>query len=498
MPFIPDAAQGRFVPDAPKGPTEEQIADATMTSVEKGAEGVASLLSGAVAAPVAGLAGAVRGALPGPEGVGAETVRKVEDALTLKPKSKMGRNVAEMVAFPFEKLHQGAEFAGRKATDAGAPPWLATLLQTGIEGVLPMLAGGAARLKAPMRVAPEVEAARTAGLKLTPHDEGAGAVSKALAGFSGEPRLSSKIAQANQPAVNAFIVEDLGLPKDTPLSRDVLHDIREKEGKFYEAIRESGEVTTDDAYKQRLNEAIRDHAAAEAEGLQEKAPIQRMIEPLLKDKFTANAAVSRIKTLRQDAKKAFKANDTEMGHAAIEAADALEEVIGRNLEKKAAANAASGDLSGDPTLLRALDDFRNARVRIAKTYAADKAMNSATGDINPEAYAKMLEKHVPLSGKALELAETTQRFPRSLRKTDKLGPTGMTMGDLALHFMGKMARGTADNLTTGLMFARPATRSILASKPMQSSFPTDIAEILRQIQASKGGVGAEIATEERR
>jgi len=60
----------------------------------------------------------------------------------------------------------------------------------------------------------------------------------------------------------------------------------------------------------------------------------------------------------------------------------------------------------------------SARTQIAKTYAADKALGTE-GNVNPQAYAKLLEKGRPLSGGALEVAEAAKQNPRSMQK-----PTG--------------------------------------------------------------------------
>lgn len=119
----------------------------------------------AVAQPVAGLAGLATeaGRLVGlTDRTGADVVHAVGDALTYTPRGEMGQQGAEIVAWPFQKLAEGAQWAGGKTLEATGSPMAATAVNTFIEGVLPLAAGSAA----PRAIRSTPAAARSAGPQL--------------------------------------------------------------------------------------------------------------------------------------------------------------------------------------------------------------------------------------------------------------------------------------------------------------------------------------------
>jgi hypothetical protein len=124
-----------------------------------------------VAAPVAGLAGAVTaplGFIPGMQGVGARNVERVQNFIAGQPLTDGGEAVSGALAYPFEKLAQAGDWAGQKASDATGSPLIGAGVNTAIQSI-PALLGGRATIKRgnsgpgnPRRVAGagEVEAAR--------------------------------------------------------------------------------------------------------------------------------------------------------------------------------------------------------------------------------------------------------------------------------------------------------------------------------------------------
>lgn len=165
MPFVPleENSQPRgFVPlesgeqsAAPKGftplaePEKPSMARMLLLDANPLAAGVeagANLASQAVALPVAGIAGlgvAAGNALGLTDKTGGDTVEKVADAMTYRPRGAMGQAAAEAVAIPFEKLHEGATWTGEKTLAATDSPAAATAVHTLVEGVAPMVAGPA-------------------------------------------------------------------------------------------------------------------------------------------------------------------------------------------------------------------------------------------------------------------------------------------------------------------------------------------------------------------
>ena len=123
-----------------------------------------NLGSMSVAQPVAGIAGlATEGAhqLGITDKRGADVVHSVGDALTYQPRGEMGQQGAGLVTYPFQKLAEGAQWAGGKTLDATGSPLAATVVDTAIQS-LPMVVPAALGRRAPNgggQAAPKFDAA---------------------------------------------------------------------------------------------------------------------------------------------------------------------------------------------------------------------------------------------------------------------------------------------------------------------------------------------------
>lgn len=436
---------------------------------------LASGAAGAVAGGFAGLAQGATNAVGLTETPAGDRVRQVSGALTYEPRTKAGQVISGAVAYPFEKLAQAADAAGGATTDVTGSPMVGTTVNTAIQS-LPMLlspvakaipgesaAAAAARARAAALNAPTdagIAAAREAGLKITPTDAGAGPVARLAEGLSGEPKLAKLTSTKNAPVINQIIRKDVGLPDDVPLSREALAQIRAEAGQAYEAVKGSGQVVTDAKFKADLYETTRsvDQAAKDFAHRSED-PFKKVMEGLNRDSFDAASAVEEVKLLRLDADKAFRGGDKKLGGAYKRAAQAIDDMLDRHLQRHP-----------DPAMRSGVAEYRAARERIAKTYAADKALNDTTGNIDAAVYAKALKDRKPLSGGARQVGEFAQQFPRSAQRTERLGSTNATIFDAILGLVfgepvagqSALARGAA-----GLM-GRPIAREILASDPVQS------------------------------
>jgi hypothetical protein len=77
-----------------------------------------TLATGALAAPLSGLAGIAGTMLPGEQGQGAEWARNVGSTLTYSPQTQGGKDALSVIAKPFELLGEGADWAGGKYSEA--------------------------------------------------------------------------------------------------------------------------------------------------------------------------------------------------------------------------------------------------------------------------------------------------------------------------------------------------------------------------------------------
>lgn len=422
-------------------------------------ESAASLASGAIATPVAGLAGLGQAAANA-VGIGstspADRVRQIQDAGTYQPTTAAGRGITGAVAYPFEKIAQGADMAGGKVAEVTGSPAIGAAVNAGLQTIAPTLIAKGLGVVA-SKISPVSEnfiKARKLGLSVTPSEANAGVIAKNAESFSGEPRIAKALSVKNQPVANDLIAKDLGFKSGVDMDVSGIFNNISKEGKAYQVVRGSGRIYADDQYKSALGEINKDYEIAARDFPGDNHPITALVENANRPSFDANSAISKIITLRKDAKKAFRTGDSELGRATISIANALEDQVGRHLESKAAAMAEGGDV----TYAGAIKEFQQARINIAKNYEALKAMNPATGDINPQVYAKLLDKGAPLTGGALELAEMAKAFPRSLQPTGKIKSTGITAFDAGAALLSKKWPA---------LMARPITRGIIESSPAQ-------------------------------
>lgn len=80
-----------------------------------------ALLSGAVATPLAGLAGIAGALAPGPAGQGADWTRAVQNRLTYEPSTEGGKVATEAISYPFRKYGEGTEWVGGQVSDIAGP-----------------------------------------------------------------------------------------------------------------------------------------------------------------------------------------------------------------------------------------------------------------------------------------------------------------------------------------------------------------------------------------
>ena len=89
-------------------------------------------MAGSVAGGIAGIAGTV---LPGPEGQGADWTKRVSGGVTYQPRTKAGQKITGTVAYPFEKLAEGADYAGGAVADATGSPAAGAAVNTAIQTI---------------------------------------------------------------------------------------------------------------------------------------------------------------------------------------------------------------------------------------------------------------------------------------------------------------------------------------------------------------------------
>lgn len=509
-------------PQTAEKSTVAKLVDHTISGPRAVAETGLSLATGAVAMPTAGLSG-IGAALVKALGITdtdpADVVRKVQEALTYQPSSAGGQALTSVVAYPFEKLAEGADAVGGKVTDVTGSPLLGAAVNTGIQA-LPMVAGKVAPVgktalanraarraveEAPFRE--QVKAATDAGFVLTPNEAKAGIISRSAEGLSGSAKLQKGGSAKNQTTVNKLIREDIGLDENTPAKPEAIQALIDEAHKPYEAVKKVGKFDNDEQFLADVDKvtASRDTAAEsyphrqkptgdEAKFLETVQGLKETTSP------TTASAVEEVKLLRAESKKMYRGGDTTLGDQYLALAQAVDDAMSRAIE----ARVATGDLP--PDLAGSVAKYREARQKIAKAYQAERALGG-DGNFDANVYAKMLDANVPLSGPALTVANFAKNFPKLAQQAQKVGHYGLDFGDLMLSVLSGGGGVLATHAATGgagaaALVARPVTRAVLMSRPVQRAITSprsaEISQMALDAQSSPAVVGAEMGAEQRR
>lgn len=236
---------------APKAAAEPELSTESPTSgrnlLGAATEPMASLATGAVAGPISGLAGIAGSVLPGPAGQGADWTHKVGNALTYRPRSQGGQTALGAIAYPFQKIAQGADIAGGAVSDVAGPAAGAgtnALLQILPQLLLGKMGGKAAPVKGEMRASPEVQMLAKKGVTMTPGEVLGGKWGRAEEGLQSAPIAGEFVRSARGKGVEQFgaaTIDDAlrpigqNLPKGLK-GQEALAHARQTLGDAYEAL----------------------------------------------------------------------------------------------------------------------------------------------------------------------------------------------------------------------------------------------------------------------
>lgn len=218
-------------------PAREQ--EGMWTKVLGGAlEPNATLLSGAVAAPIAGLLGlgAAAGKAAGVPGMGtldpAAIVRRTQGALTYQPGTQAGMDAMSVLGVPFAALEHVANRAGEAATDATGSPGMGAALYTGLNVLPSAIAGIGAKPNARSSIVRALEGPSRflmrSALKPSKKDVLRGDADKAITTLLNEGvnategggfKLQAKVDDLNQQIADSLANANAYVGKDAVLRR---------------------------------------------------------------------------------------------------------------------------------------------------------------------------------------------------------------------------------------------------------------------------------------
>lgn len=331
-----------------------------------------------------------------------------------------------------------------------------------------------------------IQAARDAGYVIPPTQANPTLANRALEGFSGKLTTAQNASARNQAVTNSAAARAIGLPEGAQITPEALDAVRAEAGKAYAAISKLGpldaagaKLPADVSVKSFTDpltmgprstvdagELVRAWKQANSNATSYYRAYGRDANPETLAKAKAAAADAKSvddflnKSLTTAPEVGGKSSDqliTELSKGYISPGDFLRQSVAKPAEGEAVA-AKNQDL---------LDALKAARVRIAKTYSVEAAMNPATGTVDANVLAKQLAKGKVLTGDLKSAADFASRFPKAAQTPERMGSLpGSSPLDFAAA--GGMSAATGNPLMMASVLARPAARSLTLSPMVQN------------------------------
>jgi hypothetical protein len=273
-------------------------------------------------------------------------------------------------------------------------------------------------------------------------------------GFAGKLTTAQNASARNQAVTNRLAAEALGLPGDAQITPVVLKTVRDQAGQAYQAIGQTGAVQPTAAYTKALDAiAAPFQKAAAAFPNAKPSPVLQLVDELRSPSFDAAAAIEKVKMLRTQADDSFRTGNTDLARASRAASQALEDALETHLQN-----------IGQRQLLQ---EFRDARQLIAKTYTVEKALNPASGSIDARKLAADLKRGKPLTGELKQAGDFAGQFPKASQPLEGMGSLPQS-SPLDWHALGATSLATGSPLPMLGVGARPAARAAVLSPMVQN------------------------------
>jgi hypothetical protein len=419
--------------------TAEKIRGAIETPFALGA----NMLSG----PVTYLAGAL----------GPDVQRTVAENIQYQPRTRVAQNALESVGRATEGLPPFMPTMGisTAASQAARPVKNALVNEAGLikSAVEIPFEQRAARINQEniaqsVKNAPQIEAAQKAaelGIVLNPAASNPTKMNKVKGVVIGNKAIDTKAAALNDTRWGELAKEEMGLPADTVLDKKAFETARDNISGPYRVIEQMPALSPTQEVGAALNKL------RQSEELIGGAKVKAAIDGLVDDAMakigqglSGGQVIKNIRQMRTDAQDIYKSKkagaalspeDVALADTKMGVANALESLIEANIQ--------------DP---KALDDFRKARIGMAKTYAYEAATDLNTGKVDPMAIAKMTKGDNSLTGTIADIGKIAGNFPEVAK--------GGTMADRYLPALSRSGIGGSAGYAVGSLFGAPLAGSI--------------------------------------
>jgi hypothetical protein len=423
----------------------------------------AQMITGLGAQPMAGLAGLLGG---GTVDERTERIRGIQKAMTYEPKTELGKGLSTAISYPVERAMEatkavggflGEKIGGEQGRIAGesigevAIPVAGTLVGGGSmlkSAKTQAAASKQALVDKSLQDAARIDAAKLAvdkyGLSLDPVISNPTRLNALRVTTAGQDHLLALLRRENEPKVAAILKDDLGIPKNVSLnSVEPFEAVRQAVGGAKRQIQTMTGFVDDGSTASTIS-SLQPEALIGGKATQKK--VGRMIDEantLVSSDVNGARLVSEIENLRKTARDIYKGTDIKptqraVADASMGIANALEKMIENNLQ-----NLGMTDL---------LAQYRDGRVKMAKSYTLQEATNLNTGLVDPLVIAKMTSKDNALSGAFADVGKIAGNFPEALGI--KPGAPG-GFKELAATHMTRTGAGGMTGYVVGGMFGQP-------------------------------------------
>jgi len=252
---------------------------------------------------------------------------------------------------------------------------------------------------------PQIDAAAEAqrlGIALSPENIQPTLGPKTLSAVAGQ-RGTDAIANANKNQIRKVAINELGLPETTQFdSKAPFNDARMRVAEPYSQVRKLPTMVADDSITASLNRLRPDEAVIGSERYS-KATNAIIDDAVKKTSTGLNGAevLKNVQTLRQRAQKTYNNKSADL--ASLDVADT-------NL---AIANVLESMIETNIFNPKLLSQFRDARQKMAKTYAYEAATDFNTGMIDVNKLSRVTSKDNVMTGDIAALGKIAGNFPEA-------------------------------------------------------------------------------------
>jgi hypothetical protein len=249
---------------------------------------------------------------------------------------------------------------------------------------------------------PQLDAAAEAqrlGIALNPADIEPSRMGK-LYSMAAGPRGPEALAAANRPRITEIAKAELGLDASTSLNSDAFKKSREALAKPYVDVVNLPTMTADETTIANLQGLRKNEALIGGEATAKK--VNKLIdEAVAKTQagLTGAQLLENVRNLRADAKKIYNNQNASPKQLAIADANLS---IASQLESMIDSNISNPKLLGE---------FRDARQKMARTYAYEGAVDLNTGMVDVGKLARITAKDNALTGDIASLGKIAGNFP---------------------------------------------------------------------------------------